>query len=100
MIRGIWVKLVMAFSTLTCGLTGAVVTSIKPGSFLERLSQSGKSTHERLTRLYMAGLARQPTKREVNLAGELYRARGGKEIKMMQDMWWAILNSNEFIFNH
>jgi len=20
--------------------------------------------------------------------------------EMLQDMWWAILNSNEFIFNH
>lgn len=75
-------------------------TSTKPGSFLERLSQSGKSTQSRLSRLYMAGLARKPTKREVNLAGGLYRARGGKEIEMMQDVWWAIINSNEFIMQH
>jgi 1-acyl-sn-glycerol-3-phosphate acyltransferase len=32
MIRGIWVKIVMAFSTLTCGLAGAIITSLKPGS--------------------------------------------------------------------
>lgn len=75
-------------------------TDIKPGSFLERLSQSGKSTRDRLNRLYMAGLSRQPTKGEVNVASNLYRARGGKEIDMLQDMWWAILNSNEFIMQH
>ncbi|WP_235908911.1 DUF1549 domain-containing protein [Roseiconus nitratireducens] len=74
--------------------------SLKPGSFLDRLSQSGKSTRERLTRLYLAGLARQPSKREVGLAGELYRARKGNEKEMLQDMWWAILNSNEFIMQH
>lgn len=75
-------------------------TSTKPGSFLDRLSQSGKSTRDRLNLLYKAGLSRQPTKREVALAGELYRARGGKEIEMLQDVWWAILNSNEFIMQH
>jgi len=75
-------------------------TSTKPGSFLGVLSQSGKGTQDRLNRLYMAGLARRPTKREVKLAGDLYRARGGNETEMLQDMWWAILNSNEFIMQH
>ncbi len=75
-------------------------TDIKPGSFLHQLSQSGKSSRERLGRLYLAGLARQPTKREVAMAGSLYRAREGKEVEMLQDMWWAILNSNEFIMQH
>ncbi|MCO8122915.1 DUF1549 and DUF1553 domain-containing protein [Stieleria sp. TO1_6] len=75
-------------------------TSIGAGSFLERLSKSGNSTTERLTQLYLAGLARRPTKREVKLAADLYRARGGNELEMLQDMWWAILNSNEFIMQH
>jgi hypothetical protein len=75
-------------------------TSTKPGSFLERLSQSGKNTRDRLDRLYLAGLARRPTKSEVRIAGELYRARRGKEMEMLQDVWWAILNSNEFIMQH
>ncbi|MEO1616878.1 MAG: DUF1549 domain-containing protein [Planctomycetota bacterium] len=75
-------------------------TSTKTGSFLDRVMQSGKSTRERLTRVYMAGLARRPTSREVRIASELYRAREGKEIEMLQDVWWAILNSNEFIMQH
>ncbi|MEL6111075.1 MAG: DUF1549 domain-containing protein, partial [Planctomycetota bacterium] len=36
-------------------------TSLDAGSFLNRLSQSGKSPRERLTNLYMAGLSRRPT---------------------------------------
>jgi len=75
-------------------------TSLKPGSFLDRLSQSGKTTRDRLNRLYLAGLARRPTKQETQLAGELYRARKGNEKEMLQDVWWAILNSNEFIMQH
>ncbi|MEO1528840.1 MAG: DUF1549 domain-containing protein [Planctomycetota bacterium] len=75
-------------------------TSLDAGSFLDRLSRSGKSPRERLTNLYMAGLSRRPTTREVQLAGGLFRARKNNEREMLQDMWWAILNSNEFIMQH
>jgi hypothetical protein len=75
-------------------------TSTKPGSFLEQLSKSGKSTRERLTNLYLAGLARRPTSREIAVAQKLYQARRGNELEMLEDMWWAILNSNEFIMQH
>ena len=75
-------------------------TSTKPGSFLGQLYKAGKTPRERLSMLYLAGLARQPTKSETKLAGELFRARKGNEIEMLQDMWWAILNSNEFIMQH
>lgn len=75
-------------------------TSSKAGSFLGTLSQSGKSPQDRLNRLYLAGLSRRPTKREVKLASDLFKARGHKEIEMLQDVWWAILNSNEFIMQH
>ena len=34
------------------------------------------------------------------VAGKLMAARGGNEKEMLQDMWWAILNSNEFIMQH
>jgi hypothetical protein len=27
-------------------------------------------------------------------------ARGGKQAEALQDLWWAILNSNEFILQH
>ncbi|MCD0460638.1 DUF1549 domain-containing protein [Roseiconus lacunae] len=75
-------------------------TSTKPGSFLAEIAVSGKTISDRLNRLYLAGLARRPSKRETRLAGELYRANGGDEAEMMQDLWWAILNSNEFIMQH
>ncbi|OYP37094.1 hypothetical protein CGZ80_06795 [Rhodopirellula sp. MGV] len=75
-------------------------TQTKPGSFLAEIGTSGKTATDRLNRLYLAGLARRPTKRETKLAGDLYRANGGDEAEMMQDLWWAILNSNEFIMQH
>lgn len=75
-------------------------TSDEAGAFIDRLSQSGRSPRERLTRLYLTGLARRPTKNEVAIAGKLLTARGGNEKEMLQDLWWAIINSNEFIMQH
>lgn len=75
-------------------------TSEKAGGFIDRLSKSGRTPRERLTRLYYTGLARQPTQNEVTVAGKLLVARGGNEKEMLQDLWWAIINSNEFIMQH
>lgn len=75
-------------------------TSDAPGSFIDRLSKSGRSPRDRLTQLYLTGLARRPTKNEAQIAGKLLAARQGNEKEMLQDMWWAIINSNEFILQH
>ena len=75
-------------------------TSLKPGGFLDRVASSGRSPRDRVTQLYMTGLARQPSKNEITIAGKLLVARQGNEREMLQDMWWAIINSNEFILQH
>ncbi|WP_404309980.1 DUF1549 domain-containing protein [Neorhodopirellula lusitana] len=75
-------------------------TSIEAGSYIDRLSKYGKSPRDRLTRLFMTGVARRPTKNETSIAGKLLVARKGNEKEMLQDMWWAIINSNEFIMQH
>ncbi len=75
-------------------------TSTATGSFIDRLYKSGKSPTDRVTRLFMAGLARRPTTKEMGIARQLMVARKGNEKEMIQDLWWAILNSNEFIMQH
>ena len=50
--------------------------------------------------LYAAALARKPTRKEIKLANQLMVARKGDAISALQDIWWAVLNSNEFIINH
>jgi len=70
------------------------------GTLIDRVARTGRSPRQRLTELFMAGLARRPTKNEFSVAGKLLAARGGNEKEMLQDMWWAILNSNEFIMQH
>ena len=75
-------------------------TNTGRGAYIDRLASSGKSPVERLNYLFMNGLARRPTVNEKKVASALLRSRGGDEKEMLQDMWWAILNSNEFIMQH
>lgn len=75
-------------------------TSTAKGSFLDRVTQAGRSPRDRAATLFMAGLGRRPTKREMDMAGKLLMARKNNEKEMLQDLWWAILNSNEFIMQH
>jgi hypothetical protein len=50
--------------------------------------------------LFRAALGRDATKQEVTIANKLLVAREGDTAAALQDVWWAVLNSNEFIINH
>jgi Protein of unknown function (DUF1549)/Protein of unknown function (DUF1553) len=75
-------------------------TSTGAGTFLDRVSKVGRSPQDRVNELFLAGLARRPSKNEITVATKLLAARKNDEKAMLQDMWWAILNSNEFIMQH
>jgi len=71
------------------------------GSFLDRIAHDGHlSNREKIIYLYRTALARLPTKEETNLCNELLAARGGDVVGSLQDIWWAVLNSNEFVLIH
>jgi hypothetical protein len=55
---------------------------------------------QRMNHLYLAALARLPSGEEMAAANQLFRRRGGNTAAALQDIWWALLNSNEFILNH
>jgi len=74
--------------------------STKPGSFIATMAQDGKDAKEAITHLYMATLARQPTRKELQAANYLLGVHQGDTAKALQDVFWALLNSNEFILNH
>ena len=73
-----------------------------PGSFLQRVADdTSLDTRQKITRLYLAAVARRPAAAEIRAARQLLTARGGGgEPEALQDIWWALLNSNEFILNH
>jgi hypothetical protein len=60
-----------------------------------------------VTELYLAALNRPPTAREMNMIGERMHLRAQfaqKDAKepaaRFEDLFWALLNSNEFMLNH
>lgn len=75
-------------------------TSQEKGSFLSTIAASKLKPTEKINYLFMAGLARSPNRDELAVANSLLYARKGDYTAALQDIWWAILNSNEFIFNH
>ncbi len=75
-------------------------TSSQQGSFLATIASSGGQPTQKITYLFLAGLGREPTSNEIAMCGKLYAARGNDVGGALQDIWWAVLNSNEFIINH
>lgn len=58
------------------------------------------SDEDRIERLYLAALARKPERGERRIAESLLAKREGNVAETLRDVWWALLNSNEFILNH
>ena len=85
-------------------MNGALVknaTSGGSGSYLNTVltNPTYKKEPERIRALYMAALGRIPTSSEQkNLQGMM--SQYSDRITAYQDLYWALLNSNEFIVNH
>jgi hypothetical protein len=75
-------------------------TGLDRGSFLDQVATANRKNADKINTLYLAALARRPSPSEVRLANNLLMARQGQAGEALQDIWWALLNSNEFILNH
>jgi hypothetical protein len=75
-------------------------TSTAEGSFLWTIAGSKMNNGQKIRYLFQAALARNPTQSEIQVANRLLIARKGDTKAALQDIWWAVLNSNEFIINH
>lgn len=72
-------------------------TSIDKGSWLSTIASSNAKLSEKVNGLFLAGVARRAKPKEQKIAAQLVVAREGNTQEALQDLWWAILNSNEFI---
>jgi hypothetical protein len=71
------------------------------GGFLDRVANAAElSDREKIRYLYRAALGRQPGEDETRVCNELLEARGGNVVAALEDVWWAVLNSGEFILVH
>ncbi len=69
------------------------------GGVIQKLANGPGSPKDKIESLFWAGLSRKPTSQEMQLSVRLIRT-ADKPIEGLKDVWWVILNTNEFIFNH
>jgi hypothetical protein len=85
--------------------------SKEPGSYLhERVQEIVKKKSRGadvalLNDLYLAALSRYPTQKEKQLAlmvlqDTMAKSKDKNPIDAYQDIFWALLNSSEFVLNH
>jgi len=72
---------------------------IQEGGLVKRLLNEGETPQQIIDRLYVTCLTRHPTSAENARVLELVSAQEDKH-KALNDVFWAVLNSKEFIFNH
>ena len=81
-------------------LNGSTVNAkISQGGVIKRLLEEKKFPEERIADLYMRTLSRMPTEKELaDLTVTLNEAPNQEQA--LTDIFWALLNSREFLFNH
>ena len=57
-------------------------------------------TNEKVEHLFLAALSRKPTSRELPAIAKILASAKDKPAIALEDIWWALLNSNEFILDH
>lgn len=65
-----------------------------------QLTDSAKSPEEIVTELYLVTLSRPPLNEELKMAAAAFSANGATRQTATEDVFWSLLNSAEFVFNH
>ncbi|MDG2207998.1 MAG: DUF1549 domain-containing protein [Pirellulales bacterium] len=70
------------------------------GSFLGEVIRDGEMTpREKMDRLFLAAFSRKSSAKERRWANRAF-ANNESATAAFQDVWWTLLNTNEFILNH
>ncbi|MGE0709265.1 MAG: DUF1549 and DUF1553 domain-containing protein [Planctomycetota bacterium] len=77
----------------------AVTQKIQQGARVAKLLEAGKQPLEVVDELYLACLCRLPTTAEKAAIAEDLAGKGSLQ-GTLEDVFWALLNSREFLFNH
>jgi hypothetical protein len=75
-------------------------TSVDKGGYLAGVltDPKHKTDNARIQALYISALGRMPSRSEIGKVEKL--AQGRDPVTVYQDLYWALLNSNEFVLNH
>jgi hypothetical protein len=82
-------------------INGTSITHcIERGKNLPAWTAQDKDPQHIIRSLYLTSLSRLPTESETTAFAQVLRTHPGGSKIALQDIFWAVLNSNEFIFNH
>jgi hypothetical protein len=76
-----------------------VNAKMRQGGVLAELQKEKLEPMQIVERLYVMTLTRKPTDEEKAALAPLF-AEGSDVNKGLEDVYWALLNSREFLFNH
>jgi hypothetical protein len=74
----------------------------KAGSYLYRVLTDKSKDEQKVEKLFFSALGRAPSRTESSKLKRFLRTKkmNSEKLAAYQDLYWALLNSNEFIFNH
>ncbi len=67
------------------------------GAMLKKISATKMPFEKKVEHLFLAAIARPPVAREQQAAAELLKSSGGDQRAALEDLWWALLTSNESV---
>jgi hypothetical protein len=71
-------------------------TQARPGTVLGEILATAPDDRAALNALYLRVLSRQPNAKEVE-ACSAYMAKVGHRVEVFEDIYWALINSTEFV---
>jgi hypothetical protein len=81
-------------------LNGSTVEGkVRQGGQIPKMLKEGKSPEQVIEDIYIRCLSRKPSDEELKAHLSIVAADKNPEVGL-QDIYWAVLNSREFIFNH
>ena len=78
---------------------GTVHNKIGQGKLVPSLLDAGKTPTDVVDEIYLRCLSRQPTEVEQQQIAKVL-GDNARPVAELEDLFWAVLNSREFLFNH
>ena len=78
----------------------AVHENIKKGKVVATMIKEGKTDKEIVADLYFRCFGRPPLEKEVKSINQALAESADSRQAVLEDVFWALLNSKEFYFNH